>query len=462
MIVKFFKGGRTFNGAKSAFKYLLNERAEQGTAKVYKGDPDLTLKIIKNIKNKWKFTSGVISFEENITDENILNEIIKEFEKTFFAGLNEDQYNISYILHTDKNRTELHFLAPRLELTSQKAYNPYYVKKDFTKKDLFQDYINARFNLSSPHKKEKQHLIAIQPNFKTKKSKFVEQINEYVVELIKNNFIENREDIVTYLKKIELEVKESKNYIAVKTAKMPKFVRLKGEIYAKDFGSFERIRTKQEKRDREHCRKDYKEYKERLNKYITRATEYNKTRYKKNEAEASRNIQKIGRTKRKRECKPTTFNNSYVYSNVYNNSVFTTNINTNTTKKDKNDRRIIEFSRRARERNKQINTTQADVRERKSKISSIIREVKQRESDIKQRESKISEPKVTISEIIRKIESRKPAVIGTKSKIIKTESAIKSIKDKISRLGDKIRQFVNNFLKEKEEIYTEDYTIGIG
>ena len=50
MIVKFFKGGRTFNDAKSAFKYLLNERAEQGIAKVYKGDPDLTLK--NNKKHK--------------------------------------------------------------------------------------------------------------------------------------------------------------------------------------------------------------------------------------------------------------------------------------------------------------------------------------------------------------------------------------------------------------------------
>ena len=46
MIVKFFKGGRTLKGAKSAVGYLLNKRVEEGTAKVIKGEPNLTLQII--------------------------------------------------------------------------------------------------------------------------------------------------------------------------------------------------------------------------------------------------------------------------------------------------------------------------------------------------------------------------------------------------------------------------------
>jgi hypothetical protein len=281
VIVKFFRGGRTFNGAKSAIKYLLDERQTEGTAQVFKGDPKLTLNIIKQIKNKWKFSSGVLSFEELIQDDEVLNEIIQEFENTFFAGLKKNQYNITWIKHTDKGRTELHFIAPRLELTTQKAYNPYFIKKDFIKKDLFQDYINSKFTLSSPHQAEKQNLIKIQnPNWKTKKSEFLKQVDEYVGELIKNGFIQSRDDIVYYLKNEGLEVKESKNYIAVKTAEMKKFARLKGEIYVKDFTDFGKIETNQRTREQSHCNPDYRKYREELEKFIQRDKEYNQKRYK--------------------------------------------------------------------------------------------------------------------------------------------------------------------------------------
>jgi len=124
MICKFFRGGRTYSGAKSAINYLLNEneRVAQGQAKVLQGNPDVTLNIIKNIKNKWKFSSGVMSFEE-LLDDKTKKEIIEEFKKTFFAGLEDDQYNLLIVEHSDKGRTELHFLIPRIELRTGKAYN---------------------------------------------------------------------------------------------------------------------------------------------------------------------------------------------------------------------------------------------------------------------------------------------------------------------------------------------------
>jgi len=129
MVIQFFRGGRTYKGAKSAIAYLLNNRVKNGTAKVVSGAPDLTLKIIKNVKNKWKFSSGVISFEEMIDNKNVIDDVIDEFERTFFPGFDKDEYNILWVLHTDKNRTELHFIAPRIHLPSWKSYNLFWHKR---------------------------------------------------------------------------------------------------------------------------------------------------------------------------------------------------------------------------------------------------------------------------------------------------------------------------------------------
>jgi len=148
MICKFFNTGKSKSSASKQVNYLVNERVENGTAKVVVGDTNLTLKIINEIENKWKFNAGVMSFQERINSKQ-RDEIIQKFRETFFPGLKEDQYNLLIVEHSDKNRTELHFVIPRIELTTQKAFNPYFVDRDFLKKDLFQDFINAKYNLTS-------------------------------------------------------------------------------------------------------------------------------------------------------------------------------------------------------------------------------------------------------------------------------------------------------------------------
>ena len=68
MIVKFFKrGGVTDNkfstGGESAKNYLLNERVQQGTAQLLKGDPEETTEIINGLGFSKIFTSGCLSFD---------------------------------------------------------------------------------------------------------------------------------------------------------------------------------------------------------------------------------------------------------------------------------------------------------------------------------------------------------------------------------------------------------------
>jgi len=283
MVVQFFKGGRTKQGAKSAVDYLLNERLEQGTAKVYEGNPDLTLKIINSTNRKWKFTSGVISFEEPYEKIKKVLPFIKErFEETFFAGLEKDQYNILYVLHTDKGRAELHFIVPRMELTTGKDLAIYTHKKDLKKKDLFQQYINLKYELSNPLAKEKQETLKIEEKkWSNENKEFKKQLHEVIEQGVLDGVFSNREEIVFFLKKNGIEVKrEGKNYITIINPSNQKSVRLKGEYYDETWSITRTI----EKISRREERESLVRLGEKLRERVARDAEANRKKYSKSKS----------------------------------------------------------------------------------------------------------------------------------------------------------------------------------
>ena len=285
MIVKFFRGGRTRTGARSAVKYLLNERVEQGTAQVYKGDPNLTLKIINSIQRKWKFTSGVISFEESYEQiSSLLPQIIEEFEKTFFPGLDKDQYNILYVLHTDKGRAELHFLIPRTELTTGKDLAVYTHKKDLNKKDIFQKYINTKYGLSNPLNPKKKESLELTKKWKTDRTEFKKQLHEIITEAIGKGLISSRDDIVNLLKESGIEIlRVTKTSITILHPDTNKRIRLKGDFYEENFGNITDLETKHRERERiyqETLSRGIEELKKRLDERVARDAETNIRRYK--------------------------------------------------------------------------------------------------------------------------------------------------------------------------------------
>ena len=116
MLIKYFGSGASSSGA---VEYI--EKNE--TAQTLKGNNNLTRDLIKSNKNKLKYRSGVINFGSDRPTRSQVMETIELFEESTFAGLDKDQYNSLWVEHTDTENYHIHFVIPRLELSSMKANN---------------------------------------------------------------------------------------------------------------------------------------------------------------------------------------------------------------------------------------------------------------------------------------------------------------------------------------------------
>ncbi len=245
MICKTFRGGKSARGGTSHINYLLNNREHEGTAKCVYGNPNLTKKIINQIENEYKYTAGVMRFKETISAQQ-RDEIIEEFKKTFFCGLEEKNYNLLIVEHTDKNSTELHFVIPKIELKSGLAYNPYYEKRDFKKKDLFQDYINTKYGFESHW--ENQNLMKINTSSKNDIQAF---LDTFVKEELEKGTINNAKDLKSALLELGFSVnRQGKNYIGLEINGQK--LRMKGTIYGKDFRGVANVAREQKEIQQRH------------------------------------------------------------------------------------------------------------------------------------------------------------------------------------------------------------------
>jgi hypothetical protein len=231
MIVKWFKYG-SGNG-KAAFAYLLNHRVNEGTAKVLRGNPDLTLSIIQSLQTKKKYKSGCLSFEESAEHitEHTKQAIMDLFEQTVFPSMDEESRNICWVEHSDKGRLELNFVIPRVELSTFKAFNPYFHKNDKARFEVFRDYINKKYGFTNPLDPKKKQRLNLGDIVKHAKAEQIKHLDGYVTDLIESGVIQNREGVIEELKALGYEIsRKGRDYLSIKPPQ-GKAIRLKGKYY---------------------------------------------------------------------------------------------------------------------------------------------------------------------------------------------------------------------------------------
>ena len=301
MLIKVFAHGKSRGS--SPINYLLRKDypgRDKNPPEVVRGDPELTRELIDNNDRKWKFTSGVCSWSPDDTvNTDQENEVMNNFEKLAFSGLEHDQYNILWTRHSHANHHELHFVIPRMELSTGKSFNafPPGWEKDFCH---LRDYENIKHNWTRPDDPDRARMFTPsnadiiearltrwgQNPTKQEKEKARNLINEYLKDQIENGLVKDRTDIIISLREIGLDInRESKTYITVKDPESTEKIRLKGGIYNADWNTTKISReAKREDRDRTpqdrgDIQKQLADIKQELTRVINKRAKYNRNRY---------------------------------------------------------------------------------------------------------------------------------------------------------------------------------------
>ncbi|MDL2286649.1 relaxase/mobilization nuclease domain-containing protein [Desulfococcaceae bacterium OttesenSCG-928-F15] len=214
---------------------------------VLRGDVETTRDLIDSLDTKWKFTAGVLSWhpDDAVTPEQE-RRVMDDFEEMAFAGLESDQRNILWVRHSHAGHHELHFVIPRVELSSGKAFNPCPPgwQKNF---DVFRDMHNhregwarpddpARARLHTPEHADLHNARLLRwgktPS-KDDRAAAKEAIHSYMQANIEQGLVRSREDVLQALAGAGLEINRTgKDYITVKDPESGEKLRLKGGIYA--------------------------------------------------------------------------------------------------------------------------------------------------------------------------------------------------------------------------------------
>ena len=254
--IKFLNHGK--GSAAHASAYVLDKLDHLGNVRagvdVLRGDATTFNAVCGASPHLWKYTSGVIAWskEDDPTKEQI-QEVLNDFEKHAFAGLEQSQYHLFAVLHTDDDGSKhIHVLAPRLDIQSGKSLNiaPPGHEKHF---DSLRDYFNTKYEWSRP-----DDLLLMQttqePNYVAKlnaqakniltsqdlenltKKQFCKTVDNYVQTLLKTQTAENRADLVECIEQVKgvESVKQSKAFLTV-TLTNGKKHRLKGDFYNEQF-----------------------------------------------------------------------------------------------------------------------------------------------------------------------------------------------------------------------------------
>ena len=295
MMMKVFPHG-TGSGDKPSRYLVRTDYPGRDTRRpqVLRGDPAMTRALIDSIERRWKFTSGVLSWhpDDKVSEEQE-EEVMDAFERVAFAGLEADQRNILWVRHTHAGHHELHFLIPRLELSSGKDFNacPPGWHKGF---DVFRDLFNWREGWARPDDpaRARDELPKKADLFKARMARWGKEIREsdrdrakevihaFLKEKVTRGLVRNREDILSALKEQGLSInREGRDYISVIAPDSGMKMRFKGGFYAAGWTPKASLEEEPEEKKREMARRMVARLQEDFERVIEKRATCNTKRY---------------------------------------------------------------------------------------------------------------------------------------------------------------------------------------
>ena len=173
---------------------------------------------------------------EDAPTEDQQHEAMDAFEAFAFAGLDRERWDITWVRHqhTEGGRVELHFVTPRMELTSGRALNiapPGWERSYATLRDA----LNITHGWARPDDPERARDRGFRPpwekaGFRLKEGR--EAVHGYLAALIERGGIRDRAEMVQTLTEAGLEVtRQGKDYLTLRDPQTDERLRLRGRVY---------------------------------------------------------------------------------------------------------------------------------------------------------------------------------------------------------------------------------------
>lgn len=291
MHIKFLPHSR--GSGRAAAAYLLGDLDHHGNARadvqVLRGNPQMLGELIDSLESVHRYTSGVMAF--HVDDEPTDSEIqhaLDEFERVAFAGLEKNQFTWCAVLHEEADGSKhVHFVVPRVELTSGNALNiaPPGWKKTF---DPLRDALNFEHGWARPD--DPRLARQVQPGRVAQWAGWRagedprQLIHEWLSSQVLAGLVNSRADVLAALATLGQINRQGRDYISIRLEEGAKPIRLKGPIYGDKFDGCalrEAATAAQGRpRGREKPDREFAEIARRqLEKAVGRRAEYNQSRY---------------------------------------------------------------------------------------------------------------------------------------------------------------------------------------
>ncbi|WP_394198884.1 relaxase/mobilization nuclease domain-containing protein [Litoreibacter albidus] len=202
---------------------------------VLRGNPERTEALIDASRHQWTYRAGVISFAAvDAPTEEQQAEVMDQFERLAFAGLDPTQYEVLWVRHTHEDRVELHFCTPRLELTSGRSLNiaPPGYEKAF---DSLRDVMNQRHGWADPMELERTQEVRDTIETPTR-AQGRDELHAWLQDQISVGLITDRASMVDALADAGFDLpRVGKAYLTAQDPDTGERWRLKGEIFHEDW-----------------------------------------------------------------------------------------------------------------------------------------------------------------------------------------------------------------------------------
>lgn len=245
MIVKFHARG--VGRGSGPIDYLLGPQRDREGATLDRGDPSLIKALIDSSPYAKKYTSGVLSFQEADLPREDKDKLMDSFERALLPGLDRDQYACLWVEHRDKERLELNFVIPNIELLSGKRLQPYFDRADRPRIDAWKVVVNAQLGLHDPDDPLNKRALMTPSNLPKAKQDAAQAITDGLLSLAAAGELADRGDVVATLKQHGFEVvRETRKSISIADPEGGRNIRLKGALYEQDFRAGQDLRRELE------------------------------------------------------------------------------------------------------------------------------------------------------------------------------------------------------------------------